>query len=495
MPSTTKMEDPMTSDVTGWGEQKAWHVTPAHQHLVQFYESEDYLLFMLSQFVATTMRNGEAGVVVATEPHVKRLRSQLAQDGIDVHRTSMSGQLTMLDASVTMEKFMVDGKPDEKRFNKLFGGLIDDIRSRWPSVRIFGEMVALTAEVNYETVTVDLEELWNGLLAGRDFSLCCAYPLETFDNANMAGMLHDICEQHTAVFPTERYANLKTDEERFREITLLQQKATQLEHEVRQRANAQEKLKKALESERTARQEAEAALRLRDEFVTIAAHELKTPLTSLVGRAQLAVKRLQATENVEPKQIEKLMSSVVTQSEKLSRLISQLLDVSRLKGGKLSIDRQMVDLVTLLNDSVYSVHVGHNSHTVTVSAPETLIADVDPIRIEQVIVNLLNNAVKFSPPESEVSITLNWPNNDTIELAVQDQGPGIPVTERERIFDRFYQGNRQGLSGGMGLGLYVCREITQLHGGDVLAEFPESGGTRFVVRLPISPHAPVRELI
>jgi signal transduction histidine kinase len=489
------MEEMMTSDVTGRGGQEPWHVSPAHQHLVQFYESEDYLLMMLTQFVATTLRNGEAGVVVATEPHIRRLHTLLLNEEIDIHAASASGQLTMLDAPATMSKFMVNGKPDPERFRVLFGGLLGEIRSQWPSVRVFGEMVALTAEVNYDTATMDLEELWNDLLDSHDFSLCCAYPLHTFSNESTAGMLLDVCEKHSAVFPAESFSTLKTDEERFREIALLQQKAAQLETEVQERAQAQEQLRKALESERTARYEAEEALRLRDEFVTIAAHELKTPLTSLMGRAQLAVQRAQRAQKLDREQIEALMQSVVTQSEKLSRLVSQLLDVSRLKGGKLSIDRQPTDLVKLLHESVYSVHVGHNGHNLTVAAPDRMVAEIDPIRIEQVIINLLNNAVKYSPNESEIQIGLTWPDQNTIELAVHDQGPGIPVAERERIFDRFYQGDRQRLTGGMGLGLFVCREIVELHGGEIVAEFPEGGGTRFVVRLPVSPHQPVSEMI
>jgi signal transduction histidine kinase len=488
------MEDLMTSDVPGEGGQQAWHVHPAHQHLVQFYESDEYLLIMLSQFVSTTLRNGEAAIAVATEPHIRRLHALLSDNGIDVTAASESGQLTSLNASSVMGKFMVDGLPDRARFIDLFGSVIGETRARWPSVRIFGEMVALTAEINYETATIDLERLWNGLLDEHDFSLCCAYPLTTFGTSNTAGMLRDICEQHSAVLPAESYSTLKSDEERFREITLLQQKAAQLENEVRQRAYAQQQLSEALDAERAARQEAEEALRARDEFVSVAAHELKTPLTSLMGRAQLAVKRLQDDE-VSPEQVQGLMESVVTQSKKLSRLISQLLDVSRLKGGKLSIDRQQVDLVKLLHESVHSVHVSHDGHFVSISAPERMMAEIDPIRLEQVIVNLLNNAIKYSPAESKVLISLDWPNNNTIELTVEDEGPGIPVAERERIFERFYQGGHGGPSSGMGLGLYICREIIQLHGGDVLAEFPDCGGTRFIVRLPLSPHQPVTNMI
>jgi signal transduction histidine kinase len=191
----------------------------------------------------------------------------------------------------------------------------------------------------------------------------------------------------------------------------------------------------------------------------------------------------------------KLMQSVVGQADKLSRLITQLLDVSRLKGGKLAIERQPVDLVELLNESIGSVHTGISGHVMSVKAPETLIAEVDPLRLEQVIVNLLNNAVKYSPMESEIEIVLSWPEAETVELMIKDQGPGIPLAEREHIFERFYQVRQGETPSGLGLGLYICREIVELHGGDVLAEFPDAGGTRFIVRLPISSHPPVTQII
>jgi signal transduction histidine kinase len=475
------------SDVRVPGNQEPWHVSPAHQHLVQFYETDEYLLFMLSQFVSTTLNNGEAAMVVATPDHVNRLRTLLSESGVDVVTSELTKQLTLLDADNTLNKFMVNGEPQPMLFRKLFTEVISDVQDHWQNVRVFGEMVALTAKINYATATLDLERLWNDLLEELHFSLCCAYPLQTFNNESTANMLLDVCEQHSAVFPAESFATLKTQEERFREVAMLQQKASQLETEVKQRALAQEQLHSALEAERAARQEAEGALRVRDEFVSIAAHELKTPLTSLMGRAQLALRRIRSSTNEDPVQVENLMQSVVTQAEKLSRLINQLLDVSRLKGGKLSIHRETVDLVELVHESVTSVHVGHNGHSINVNTPDRMVAEVDPIRLEQVIVNLLNNAVKYSPDGTEVQISLVWPDDHTIELRVKDEGPGVPATDRDQIFDRFYQGGHQVTpAGGMGLGLYICREIVELHGGDVLAEFPDAGGTTFIVRLPIS---------
>jgi hypothetical protein len=239
------MEDPMTSEVHHRDGQEAWYSSPAHRHLVQFYESDDYLLLMLTQFVASTLRGGEAGMVVATDEHVDHLKSLLANDGIDVSTAMSSGQFVALEASEVMSRFMIDGSPDPVKFRDLFGSMVDRALREWPSVRIFGEMVALTAAQRSDVATVDLERLWNELLETHDFSLCCAYPLRSFSSTDTTNLLLDICEQHSAVFPAESYSTLASDDERFREIALLQQKAAQLEDEVVQRARAQERLQEA----------------------------------------------------------------------------------------------------------------------------------------------------------------------------------------------------------------------------------------------------------
>jgi signal transduction histidine kinase len=106
------------------------------------------------------------------------------------------------------------------------------------------------------------------------------------------------------------------------------------------------------------------------------------------------------------------------------------------------------------------------------------------MRLEQVLTNLLDNAIKYSPEGTEVEVTLAPVESDMVELTVRDHGSGIPVENREQLFQRFYQAHANGHQGGMGLGLYISRQIVELHGGTIDAEFPTDGGTRFVVRLP-----------
>jgi signal transduction histidine kinase len=125
-----------------------------------------------------------------------------------------------------------------------------------------------------------------------------------------------------------------------------------------------------------------------------------------------------------------------------------------------------------------------------VRVPERVEAVVDPLRVEQVLANLLGNALKFSPAGSPVEVELSADGDGVARLAVRDRGVGVPPERRDRLFEPFQQAHGEGYGGGMGLGLYVSRQIAELHGGAVRAEFPPDGGSRFVVELPAG--APTR---
>lgn len=112
-------------------------------------------------------------------------------------------------------------------------------------------------------------------------------------------------------------------------------------------------------------------------------------------------------------------------------------------------------------------------------------ASLDPLRIEQVVVNLLDNAAKFSPKDGPVEIELSVEARDAAVISVRDHGPGIAEGDRERVFERFHQVHPEQHYGGMGLGLYISREFVRMHGGTITCEAPEGGGARFVVRLPL----------
>ena len=230
--------------------------------------------------------------------------------------------------------------------------------------------------------------------------------------------------------------------------------------------------------------EAQRATRLRDEFLSVAAHELKTPMTTLRGYAQLLGRALLGGEAPTPALLARSVQAIDAQSEKLVTLTEQLLDVSRIEAGKLRLERRSVDLVQLVGGIVAAIQETTDRHVLTFTAPAETALRVDPMRLEQVVSNLVGNAVKYSPQGGPISIVLERREPGGVRLEVRDWGLGIPPERRESLFDRFYQAHGDGYFGGLGLGLYVSKQIVELHGGSIEAEFPNDGGCRFVVTLP-----------
>jgi signal transduction histidine kinase len=339
-------------------------------------------------------------------------------------------------------------------------------------------MVALLAADGNHVAAIDLEQRWNDLQQTYAFSLLCAYPLDQLGEESHTALVHDICTTHSRVLPTESYLNLSTEEERLRAIATLQQKAQRLQAEIAERQQAEEQLRLALE-------EAEAALRVRDEFLAVAAHELRNPLAGLSLHAQLARRRLGRQGVLEPGQVEHTLTAIAEQAERLSTLVDRLLDVSRLEAGQLALEPQPTDLALLVRKGVGDMQMVRDGHPITVEAPESFPAQVDPMRLEQVLVNLLDNAIKFSPEGSGIDIALTEPEPGIVELSVRDRGRGIPPEVRERIFERFSQVYPNDAAQGLGLGLWVSRQVVELHGGQIEVESPADGGTRVVVTLPV----------
>jgi PAS domain S-box-containing protein/excisionase family DNA binding protein len=262
--------------------------------------------------------------------------------------------------------------------------------------------------------------------------------------------------------------------------------ASAIARDISERRRAEQEREMLLAREQHARAETEAALRLRDEFLSIASHELRTPLATLKGHAQLVLRRLDRVGQLEPQRAVAALQAIVGQSDKLERLLGQLLDVSRLEGGKLALERQPTDVVALVELVVSAAQTRDESHPITLAATSSVEAEVDPLRLEQVLTNLLDNASKYSPADSPIQVMVSQSTGDTLEIAVRDHGIGIPPQRRELIFERFYQAHGDGHKSGLGLGLYVSRQIVELHGGKLTAEFPSDGGSRFVVRLPLA---------
>ena len=232
--------------------------------------------------------------------------------------------------------------------------------------------------------------------------------------------------------------------------------------------------------------EAQAAVRTRDRFLSVAAHELRTPLTSVRGAAQVLA-RAQARGVLTPETLERGTALIVQSADRLAGLISDLLDVSRLRTGQLALRPRPTDLGQLVR-AVAAHHADRaDGHALVVDVPDAAcVATVDPDRLEEVFENLLDNAFKYSPAGGVVRIEL-VPGDGRATVRVSDQGIGLPPGAAESIFEPFGRAANavQAHLPGMGLGLHICRGVVELHGGDIRAESPGEGrGTTVVVELP-----------
>jgi PAS domain S-box-containing protein len=229
-------------------------------------------------------------------------------------------------------------------------------------------------------------------------------------------------------------------------------------------------------------EELKQAICARDEFLSVASHELRTPLTALKLRLQSLQRALHQNEKDRRK-----IDGAARQCERLERLIEDLLDVSRVTTGHFALELSPCDLVEIVQDAVErsrdeAIAAGSR---IDLEACGALTGVWDPIRIEQVVTNLLSNAVKYGEGKP-ISVVLDG-DVESAELCVHDRGVGIAASDLERIFDRFERAGTRRAHGGLGMGLYIAREIVQAHGGSIRVGSTQGEGSQFSVSLPRSP--------
>lgn len=225
----------------------------------------------------------------------------------------------------------------------------------------------------------------------------------------------------------------------------------------------------------------EQATRLKDDFLSAAAHDLKTPLTTLLMRAQLLERR--ALRNPQAPADLAAIQVIIAETQRLKTFVLELLDASRAERGQLVGHREETDLRRLVEEAVQR-HEGE-SQSISVTMNGAIIGLYDRNRIMQLLDNLLENATKYSSKTGEIQVRL-WQEDSSAHLTVTDNGVGIPQADLEHIFDRFYRGTNvdDRRFAGLGLGLYICRGIVQQHGGDIWVTSELGKGTTIHVTLP-----------
>jgi len=432
-------------------------------HAVRFYDDEAFMAAEVARYIATGLRTGHVGLVIARAEMREMVARDLALRGLP----RPCDDLLMLDAQETLDSFMIEGWPDEARFRAVIGPHVERGASGGRMLCAFGEMVALLAEAGRHDAAVRLEQLWNELHGLHSFALLCAYPLRVFAGEAGGRSFQRVCSAHQHVQPSE-HADEATSPEHGLALAALEHKAQALQQALAERDRLLEELS--------------GANRAKDEFLAMLGHELRNPLSPIVTALELMKLRGDTATSREQALIRR-------QVDHLLRMVDDLMDVSRVTRGSIGLRRQLCKVADVLAQAAEMVSplVEQRRHelTVTIEDPE-LRCDADPGRLAQVLCNLLTNAARYTDPGGRIVLAARA-RKEELELCVTDNGAGIPAAMLEPVFEMFRQG-RRGIDrreGGLGIGLTLVRSLVQLHGGQVWAESDGLGkGSRFVVRLP-----------
>ena len=218
----------------------------------------------------------------------------------------------------------------------------------------------------------------------------------------------------------------------------------------------------------------------KDEFIGFTSHELKTPLTTISGYVQLL--------EDSPEMSSQLLPKIKKQVQRLSAIISDLLDISKIHAGKFELNKTVIGLGTLIKESVDSARQLSSSHQIKCKLPsEELLLNIDPTKISQVIINVLSNAFKYSKENKEILVTAER-LGDEVKISIRDNGIGIAKEHLNKIFTQFYRiSDHENSTPGLGLGLYLCHEFVDAHHGKIWAESEPGKGTTMQITLPIKP--------
>jgi signal transduction histidine kinase len=220
--------------------------------------------------------------------------------------------------------------------------------------------------------------------------------------------------------------------------------------------------------------------RLKDEFLAITGHELRTPVAGIRGIAQLLQRR---GRQLDGDAVAGALAALTDQADYMARLVDELLDVSRLRTNRLPMEIASVDIAPILHAAVRAIQPQREIR-VEASPPIQVLGDAD--RLLQVFTNLLDNAVKYSQPGTPVDLEAHARNGEA-RITVRDRGIGVPAEARQHLFERFYRAENASLqAGGLGLGLYLCREIIERHNGTIELSSEVGEGSAFSVTLPLA---------
>jgi signal transduction histidine kinase len=227
------------------------------------------------------------------------------------------------------------------------------------------------------------------------------------------------------------------------------------------------------------------AVAARDTFIAVAAHELRNPMTPIIGQVELLLAAVRAGR-FSPEQVEQRLVRIQQATSQYMKRATTLLDVSRITTGKFSVEPMPFDLAALLHDvaDAFADAARHARSSIRVEAPPALPVTLDRLATEQIIDNLVSNAIKYTPSGGHVLVSTRRSAHATLQ--VRDTGVGISADEIPRIWDRLFRGDRSRAERGLGLGLSLVKAIVEAHGGTVAVDSDPGTGSTFTISLPLS---------
>ncbi len=234
--------------------------------------------------------------------------------------------------------------------------------------------------------------------------------------------------------------------------------------------------------------EAQHAINVREEFLMVASHELKTPITSLKMQLQLVRRKINLQTGAVPTapELHKTVNFSIAQVDRLTLLIEEMLDASRMESGKLTFNLESVPMIEIIEDVLnrFESELHLNHFQVELDVDPDLMGHWDRARIDQVFINLISNAIKYAPG-SKIRI-IGRKHEDQATITFQDTGPGVSPEKQKLIFERFERGDQNRNIVGLGLGLYISRQIIEAHGGSIRVQSSPGEGTTFIIELPLT---------
>lgn len=440
------------------------------QHLVQFYAHDDSLSNRLFEFIEQGLAAGTPCIVIGTATTRARIEQWLEQ------RTDVAAARALyiaLDARETLDRVLVSDWPSERLFDVVIGKLIAEhtYQSSIP-VRAFGEMVTLLCDEGKYAAALRLEALWNQLLEREPLTLLCGYPMHLFAQGDRTDQFHAVCSAHSQVLEDADNGNAPQSQQHL--VAQLRQQTAALQREVARREATERSLTKKIE-------ELAEADRRKDHLLAVLGHELRNPLAPIVSSLELLKLR-----GEDPEIRHQVCSNMQRQLNIARRLVDDLFDVSRIKRNKLQLNGTRVSLLPIIESAIHSVMplLERKQQRLRKMLPEEeCFVHADPQRLTQAIGNILQNAIKYTPPDGRIVVQLRHGDN-TLDLSIRDNGIGLNEELKAAIFDSFVQGPTEPREG-LGLGLTIAKNIVELHRGSIAVHSSGiGGGSEFVIRLP-----------